>query len=83
MPCYRVAARLDGAPVVIRELMPEDLTLDADNLTEDGAVKAAHFLALVIGPAHARQMDSDTRRAWLDELKKGQPGSSSSPPWLW
>lgn len=78
-----VAARLDGAAVVIRELMPEDLKLDAQNLTEDSAVKAAHFLALVIGQAHARQMDAATRRAWLGELKKGRPKSLRSPPWLW
>ena len=29
-----VAARLDGSAVVIRELMPEDLKLDAEGLTE-------------------------------------------------
>jgi len=78
-----VAARLDGAAVVIRELMPEDLKLDAENLPEEDAVKAAHFLALVIGQAHARQMDSGTRQAWLDELKKGRPRTLSSPAWLW
>jgi hypothetical protein len=32
-----IAARLDAAAVVIGELMPEDLKLDAENLTEDGA----------------------------------------------
>ena len=78
-----VAARLDGSAVVIRELMPEDLKLDADGLTEEGAVKAAHFLALVIGQAHASQMDADTRRAWLLELEKDRPKNRSSPTWLW
>ncbi|MBP0588238.1 DUF2252 family protein [Paraburkholderia sp. LEh10] len=78
-----VAARLDGAAVVIRELMPEDLKLDAENLTEEDAVNAAHFLALVIGQAHSRQMDPQTRRAWLDELKKGRPKTLTSPAWLW
>ncbi len=78
-----VATRLNGSAVVIRELMPEDLKLEAEGLTEEGAVKAAHFLALVIGQAHARQMDSATRRAWLDELKKGRPKTLSSPAWLW
>lgn len=78
-----VAARLDGTAVVIRELMPEDLKLDAEGLTEQDALKAAHFLALVIGQAHARQMESGTRRAWLDELRKGRPKTRSSPTWLW
>lgn len=78
-----IAARLDGAAVVIRELMPEDLKLDADGLTEEGAVKAAHFLALVIGQAHARQMDAETRRSWLVELRKDRPKNLSSPTWLW
>jgi uncharacterized protein (DUF2252 family) len=78
-----VAARLDGCAVVIRELMPEDLKLDADGLTEEGAIKASHFLALVIGQAHARQMTAETRRVWLSELRKDRPKNLGSPRWLW
>ena len=71
------------AALVIRELMPEDLKLDAGGLTEEGAVKAAHFLALVIGQSHARQMTAETRRVWLSELRKDRPENLGSPTWLW
>ncbi|MCP3727723.1 DUF2252 domain-containing protein [Paraburkholderia sp. CNPSo 3272] len=78
-----LAARLDGCAVVIRELMPQDLKFDADRLTEADAVKAAHFLALVVGQAHAEQMDAQTRRAWLEELRAWRPRSTAAPSWLW
>jgi uncharacterized protein (DUF2252 family) len=77
------AERLDGCAVVIRELMPQDLKFDADRLTEPDAVKAAHFLALVVGQAHAGQMDAATRRKWLAELRRSRPKSVSAPSWLW
>ncbi|WP_184227548.1 DUF2252 family protein [Paraburkholderia youngii] len=77
------AARLNGAAVVIRQLMPQDLKFDADRLTEADAVKAAHFLALVIGQAHAQQMDASTRKAWLGDLQASWPKSIKAPSWLW
>ncbi len=78
-----IAARLDGCTVVVRELMRQDLKLESERLSEDDAVKAAHFLALVVGRAHARQMDTGTRAAWLAELGKGREESRTAPPWLW
>jgi uncharacterized protein (DUF2252 family) len=77
------AARLDGCAVVLRELMPQDLKFDAEHLSELDAVKAAHFLALVVGRAHADQMDGATRRAWLTDLRVGRPKSAGAPSWLW
>lgn len=61
-----VPARLGGRAVVVRELLPQDLKLHADRLTQVDAVKAAHFLALVIGRAHASQM---TPRAGISGLR--------------
>lgn len=78
-----VAARLDGCAVFIRELMPEDLKFEAEHLSEPDAIKAAHFLALVVGQAHARQMDAATRKAWLAELGRSRPKSADAPTWLW
>lgn len=77
------AARLDGCAVVIRELMPQDLKLDSERLTEADAVKAARFLALVIGQAHAQQMNPATRKRWLAELQTRRPRSVNVPSWLW
>lgn len=78
-----IAARLDGRAVVIRELMPQDLKLEAEHLSELDAIRAAHFLALVVGQAHAGQTDVATRKAWLTELRKSRPKSGDAPSWLW
>lgn len=78
-----MAARLDGCAVVVRELMPQDLKFEAEHLSERDAVKAAYFLALVVGRAHAAQIDAATRKAWLAELRTRRPKSSDAPSWLW
>ncbi|MGN6650493.1 DUF2252 family protein [Trinickia sp.] len=77
------AARVDDRAVVIRELMPEDLKLETERLAEADAVKAARFLALVVGQAHAQQMDIETRRAWFREIRRRSPKSNDVPSWLW
>lgn len=77
------AAHLNGCSVVIRELRPQDLKLDADRLTEADAEKSARFLALVVGQAHAHQMDAQTRRGWLTDLQGRQSRSADAPSWLW
>lgn len=77
------AVRLDGCAAVVRELMPQDLKFDADRLTEPDAVRAAHFLALVVGQAQAGQMDAATRKGWLAELRRSRPKPANAPSWLW
>lgn len=78
-----IAARLDGGAVVIRELMPQDLKFEAERLAEADAIKAARFLALVVGRAHAGQTDAATRKAWLTELRRSRPKRADAPSWLW
>ena len=48
----------------IRELLPQDLKIEIERLTVQDAMKAASFLAGVVGKAHARQMDEGTRKGW-------------------
>jgi uncharacterized protein (DUF2252 family) len=69
--------------VVLRELMPQDLKFDLDQLTKEEAVAAARFLAGVVGRAHGRQMDRKTSLAWQSELKKRHSKSLDAPSWLW
>ena len=78
-----LAAKLLRRPVVVRELMPQDLKLEIDRLTRDEATIAARFLAAVVGRAHARQMDSDTRRIWRSEVSRNHTKSLDAPSWLW
>jgi uncharacterized protein (DUF2252 family) len=77
------AARLVERAVVLRELLPQDMKLTIEQLTRDEAMKAARFLALVVGKAHARQMDRGERAAWLTELRRNRSKTLDAPGWLW
>jgi uncharacterized protein (DUF2252 family) len=78
-----MAATLLRRPVVVRELMPQDLKLEIERLSRDEAVAVAEYLAGVVGKAHARQMDAKTRKAWREELKRHRPKDLEAPGWLW
>jgi uncharacterized protein (DUF2252 family) len=78
-----LAGKLMRRSVVIRELTPQDLKLDIERLSRDEAVRAAHYLALVVGRAHARQMDAATRAAWRAELARNRSATLDAPSWLW
>ncbi len=78
-----VAAKFAGRSVVIRELRPQDLKFDLDQITQEEAVEAARFMAGVVGRAHARQMDTATRKTWLDKLTRHNGKSLDAPTWLW
>jgi uncharacterized protein (DUF2252 family) len=78
-----VAARLDGRSVFIRELLPQDLKIEIERLTVPDAMKAASFLAGVVGKAHARQMDESTRKNWFKELERNRTTTLEAPSWLW
>ena len=78
-----MATRLLGRPVVMRELLPQDLKLEIDQLTNGEAVRAARYLASIVGRAHARQMDAATRGAWRRELGRSRTNGLDAPSWLW
>ncbi len=78
-----LAAKLLNRPVILRELMPQDLKLEIDRLTREEAVAAAGFLAGVVGKAHARQMDAATRKKWIAELDRNRSKNLDAPSWLW
>jgi uncharacterized protein (DUF2252 family) len=78
-----IAARALDRSVFVRELSPQDLKLEVDQFSEGQAVKAAHYLAFVVGKAHARQMDDPMRRDWAAALDRDRRGSIDAPSWLW
>ena len=78
-----VAAKLGSHSVFVRELLPQDLKLEIENLTIDQAMKSANFLASVVGQAHGRQLDERTRQTWADSLEKHRSKSLDAPSWLW
>lgn len=78
-----LAARLNNRSVIIRELLPQDLKLEIEQLTHNEAVGAARFLATVVGEAHARQMDRSTRRAWRSAIQQKHTKTLDAPSWFW
>jgi len=78
-----IAVPLLGRSMFIRELAPQDLKLEIDALSQEQAVKAARYLAFVVGTAHARQMDDVTRRDWSAVLDTDRRGVIDAPSWLW
>lgn len=78
-----LAARLLDRPVVLRELLPQDLKLEIDSLSADEAERVARYLAQVVGKAHARQLDAAQRKQWAAELKRNHSKSLEMPSWLW
>jgi uncharacterized protein (DUF2252 family) len=78
-----IASKLLRRSVVIRELMPQDLKLDIDQLSREEAVTSARYLAEVIGKAHARQMDASTRREFASSFKQRKAARLNAPSWLW
>jgi uncharacterized protein (DUF2252 family) len=77
------AGKLLSKSVFIRELMPQDLKVEIETLTVSDAMRAASFLAGVVGKAHARQMDQSTRESWSKELQRHRSKTLDAPSWLW
>ena len=78
-----VAARVLGKAVFVRELLPQDLKIELENLSVGEARDVAEFLARVVGRGHARQMHEEERAAWLKDLGKHRSGDLDAPSWLW
>ena len=78
-----IAGHLAKRPVFIRELLPQDLKVEISRVTTEEAMKAASFLAGVVGKAHARQMDKSTRARWAKELERNRSKTLDAPSWLW
>jgi uncharacterized protein (DUF2252 family) len=78
-----IAARILERGFFIRELLPQDMKLELDQLSQRQAMDVAAYLARVVGLAHARQMDLATRAAWIKELQRNRTRTLDAPSWLW
>ncbi|PHX40911.1 hypothetical protein AO263_29170 [Pseudomonas sp. NZIPFR-PS5] len=78
-----IATRMLDHGFFVRELLPQDMKLELDQLSEREAMKAAGYLARVVGLAHARQMDLSTRSSWMRELQLNRSHTLDAPSWLW
>lgn len=78
-----IATRMLDHGFFIRELLPQDMKLELDQLSQREAMRAAGYLARVVGAAHARQMDAATRKAWINDLQANRSRTLDAPSWLW
>lgn len=78
-----IAERFLDHGVFIRELLPQDLKLELNQMSIEEAIRMSRYLAYVVGCAHARQMDDGTRKSWRSELQRNRSKSLATPAWLW
>jgi uncharacterized protein (DUF2252 family) len=78
-----LAAQMLGKPVVVRELMPQDLKLEMGRITRADAVTASKYLAAAVGRAHGRQIGAKDRRVWRDQILSRTSKNLDAPSWLW
>lgn len=78
-----LAARFMGKAVFLRELLPQDLKIDIDHLSQSEAMDVAGYLGNVVGRAHGAQMSPEQREQWLKELGRNRSRTIDTPSWLW
>jgi len=78
-----LATKLLGREVFLRELLPQDLKLEFDQLSCGDAVAAGRYLASVVGKAHGRQMSPADRKTWRAALNRQHTKGVDVPSWLW
>jgi uncharacterized protein (DUF2252 family) len=78
-----VAVKLHGKSLFARELMPQDLKLEIETLSDADARGVAFYLGNLLGRAHARQLDQAAQRTWRAELLARHSKDMEAPNWLW
>ena len=78
-----VAASMLDRSVFIRELLPQDLKVELDQISAEEGRAIAYYLGMVVGRAHRRQMAPDASRAWQTEMATHRTKNLDAPSWLW
>ncbi|MBV8757587.1 MAG: DUF2252 family protein [Deltaproteobacteria bacterium] len=78
-----LAASMLERSVFIRELLPQDLKVELDQIDAEDARAVAYYLGKVVGRAHRRQMDGAASKAWRAELTRHRTKTLDAPSWLW
>ncbi|WP_449411700.1 DUF2252 family protein [Methylobacterium komagatae] len=77
-----IAAHVGETPVIVRELLPQDLKIVAEQFSKDEGVRVARSLAAVVGRAHGRQLSPEARHAWRSRVE-ADGWHERAPHWLW
>lgn len=78
-----VAAAMLDRSVYIRELLPQDLKVELDQITAEDGRAVAYYLGMVVGRAHRRQLDADQTKRWAAEMASHRTKNIDAPSWLW
>ena len=78
-----VATSLLERSVFIRELLPQDLKVELDQLDAVEVRAVAYYLGMVVGRAHRRQLDAVSTAAWATEMASHRTKNLDAPNWLW
>ena len=78
-----VSATMLDRSVYIRELLPQDLKVELDQITAEEGRAVAYYLGMVVGRAHRRQLDPDQTRLWAAEMHSHRTKNLDAPSWLW
>ncbi len=78
-----VGGTLLDKEVFVRELLPQDLKVELDELSADDGRAVARYLGLVVGRAHARQLEATGRQKWAAEIASHRSKNIEAPSWLW
>ena len=78
-----MASRIQGKTVFVRELRPQDLKIDLEQMEPADAMDVARYLGNVVGRAHAAQLTREQRKSWSGELARNRPQNIEAPSWLW
>ena len=78
-----VAANMIDRSVFVRELLPQDLKVELDQISEEDTRGVAYYLGQVVGRAHGRQLDEGARREWKHEMASRRSKRIDAPGWLW
>lgn len=77
-----IPARMGDIPVFVRELLPQDLKIVAEQFSKEEGVRVARSLAAVVGRAHGRQLSPEVRQAWRRQVE-ADGWHERAPHWLW
>lgn len=77
-----IAAHIGEIPVIVRELLPQDLKIVAEQFSKEEGVRVARSLAAVVGRAHGRQLSPEARSVWLRQVE-ADGWDERAPHWLW
>ncbi len=78
-----VSSTIGEHQVFVRELLPQDLKVELDDLEREDGRAVARYLGMVVGRAHARQLDLAARASWMGDLQTRRTKRLEVPSWLW